>query len=196
MWMEWDGTSNCRRGFWNMSKWVFRMSQMAWEIWSCIFRPLMVANSKGPWMNVSWCVKFRAKCSRWIDFFGQNFSQYTPYFMIVICWHIGEIEQLKVLQKEIHWEVSLSVILSILAPTCAFFTVLYLFPPPNTLLSWYYCQILCLDVVAIHVLSICHQDMWIHWLGLSCLLDFRYLLPIFGIFSVFLPLLPWCKLFN
>ena len=66
---------------------------------------------------------------------------------------------IKSFANKIHWEVLFSMILSILAPIIAFFTVFYLFPPPNTLLSWYYYQILCLDVVAIHVLSICHQDM-------------------------------------
>jgi hypothetical protein len=53
-----------------------------------------------------------------------------------------------------------SMILSILAPFVAHFTVFYLFSPPDTLLFSYYCQLFCIDVVAIHVLSICHQNMW------------------------------------
>ena len=56
------------------------------------------------------------------------------------------------------------MILSILAPFVALFTVFYLFSPPDTLLSSYYCQLFCIDVVAIRVLSIHHQDMWKkHW---------------------------------
>ena len=79
----------------------------------------------------------------------------------------------KTFAKKIHWDL-FSVILSILAPFVALFTVFYLFSPPDTLLSSYYCQLFCIDVVAIHVLSICHQDMWKKPLGLSCLLDLRY----------------------
>jgi hypothetical protein len=52
-----------------------------------------------------------------------------------------------------------SMILSILALFVVLFTVFYLFSPPDTLLSSYYCQLFCIDVVAIHVLSIFHQDM-------------------------------------
>jgi hypothetical protein len=77
--------------------------------------------------------------------------------MIVICWYISE-----------NWEVSLFCDFVYFSTyLCIFFTVFYLFPPPNTLLSWYYYQILCLDVVAIHVLSICHKDMWKNPLGLT-----------------------------
>jgi hypothetical protein len=66
---------------------------------------------------------------------------------------------IKSVAKKIHWEVSLFCEKVFLAPIFAFFTVFYLFPPPNTLLSCSYYQILCLDVVDIHVLSIRHQDM-------------------------------------
>ncbi len=51
---------------------------------------------------------------------------------------------------------------------CIFHCILPVPTPPNTLLSCYYYQILFLDVVDIHVLSIWHQDMWnkIHWVFL------------------------------
>ncbi len=77
------------------------------------------------------------------------------------------------------------MILSILAPIFVLFPVIYLFPPPNTLLSCYYYQIFCWDVVPLHVLSICHQDMWKNPLGLSCLLDFCYFSTHFQHFSVY-----------
>jgi hypothetical protein len=67
--------------------------------------------------------------------------------MIVICW-------IKSFVKQIHWEVSLSCEKVFFSTYIYIFTVFYLFPPPNTLLSCYYYQILCLDVVDIHVLSI------------------------------------------
>jgi hypothetical protein len=54
------------------------------------------------------------------------------------------------------------------------FTVFYLFPPPNTLLSCYYYQILCLDVVDIHVLSIWHQDMWKKSIGSFLFIGFPF----------------------
>ncbi len=94
-----------------------------------------------------------------IEFFG-HFFQYIQFFMIEICWYIGEIEQLKVSRKKSIGNYLFSVILSNLAPFVAFFTVFYLFSSPDTLLSSYYCQLFCMDNVAIHVLSICHQDMW------------------------------------
>ncbi len=53
--IKWDITS--QKGLWNMSKCVLRMSQLAWETGSHIFWPLTMTNLKGPWMNVSWCVK-------------------------------------------------------------------------------------------------------------------------------------------
>jgi hypothetical protein len=92
---------------------------------------------------------------------------------------------IKSVVKKIHWEVSLFCDEVLLAPIFAFFTVFYLFPPPNTLLSCYYYQIICLDVVAIHILSIWHQDMWKNLLGLSCLLDFRYFSTHFLHFAVY-----------
>jgi hypothetical protein len=67
-----------------------------------------------------------------------------------------------------------SVILSSLATICALSPVFYLFPPPKPLLSSYYYQIFCIDVIAIHVLCICHQDICKNPLGISCLLDFSY----------------------
>jgi hypothetical protein len=68
---------------------------------------------------------------------------------------------------------------------------------PSGPLSCYYYQILCLDVVDIHVLSIWHQDMWknIHWVFLVYWISAIFL-PIFGIFNVFLPFLPFYTLFN
>ncbi len=72
------------------------------------------------------------------------------------------------------------MILSILAPFVALLllTVFYLFSPPDTLLSSYYCQLFCIDVVAIHVLSIYHQDVWKkHW-------DFL----VYWISAIFLPI--------
>jgi hypothetical protein len=77
--------------------------------------------------------------------------------MIVICWFTDGIEELKVLETKIIGKCLISVILSILAPIFEL-SIVFLFPP-NTLLSSYYYQIFCIDVVAIHVLSICHQDM-------------------------------------
>ncbi len=56
-WIEYEGTSKHGRGLWNMLQWVFRISQSDWEIRSQALRPLMLAKSKGPWVNVSWCVK-------------------------------------------------------------------------------------------------------------------------------------------
>jgi hypothetical protein len=53
----------------------------------------------------------------------------------------------------------ISVTLSILATIFVLSTVFYLAPRPHTLLSSYYYQIYCIDVVATFVLSICHQDM-------------------------------------
>ncbi len=66
-----------------------------------------------------------------------------------------------------------------------FFTAFYLFPPSKTLLSWHCYQILCLDAVTIHALSICHQDMWRNPLGLSCVLNFCYFTIHFWHFSVY-----------
>ena len=104
--------------------------------------------------------------------------------MIVIYWYIGKIDKLKVSQKNIG-NCLFSVILSILAPNFAVSTVFYLFPPPKTLLSSYYYQIFCINIVAIHVLSICHQDMWKNLLEISCLLDFCYFSTTFQHFSVY-----------
>ncbi len=56
-WIEYDGTSKRGSGLWNMSQWALRTSQSGWEIRSWVFRPLTEANSNGPWMNMSWCVK-------------------------------------------------------------------------------------------------------------------------------------------
>ena len=72
------------------------------------------------------------------------------------------------------------MILSILAPFVALFTVFYLFSPPDTLLSSYYCQLFCIDVVAIHVLSICHQDMWKKHLDFLVYWISTIFLPIFS----------------
>ncbi len=47
-------------------------------------------------------------------------------------------------------------------------------PRPHTLLSSHYRQTFWIDVVSIHVLGICHQDMWKKSMGLSCLLNFCY----------------------
>ncbi len=113
------------------------------------------------------------------------FIQYIPLFMIVICWWIGGIKWLKVWWKKSIGKCLFSVKKYFLAPIFAFFTVFYLFLPPNTLLSCYYYQILCLDVVDIHVLSIWHQDMWKNPLSLSCLLDFRYFSTHFWHFSMY-----------
>ncbi len=66
------------------------------------------------------------------------FIQYIPLFMIVICWWIGGIEWLKMLWKKSIGKCLFSVKKSFLAPIFAFFTVFYLFPPPNTLLFCYY----------------------------------------------------------
>ncbi len=71
------------------------------------------------------------------------FIQYIPLFMIVICWWIGGIKWLKVSWKKSIGKCLFSLKKSFLAPIFAFFTVFYLFPPPNTLLSCYYYQILC-----------------------------------------------------
>ncbi len=57
-WIEYKGTSNLGSGLWDMVKWDLRTSQLAWETQSCVFWPLTEANSKGPWMKVSRCVKF------------------------------------------------------------------------------------------------------------------------------------------
>jgi hypothetical protein len=62
--------------------------------------------------------------------------------------------------------------LSILAPFVALFSVFYLFSPPDTLLSSYYCQLFFIDVVAIHVVSICHQDMWEKTIGTFLFIGF------------------------
>ncbi len=37
MWIEWYGTSDHGRRLWNMSKCVFRTSQLAWETLFCVF---------------------------------------------------------------------------------------------------------------------------------------------------------------
>ncbi len=57
IWIEYEGTSKHGRGLWNMLQWFFRISQSDWEIGSQVLQPLTLAKSKGPWMNVSWCVK-------------------------------------------------------------------------------------------------------------------------------------------
>ncbi len=56
-WIEYEVPSKRGRGLWNMLQWVFRISQSDWEIQSQVLRPLVLAKSKGPWMNVSWCVE-------------------------------------------------------------------------------------------------------------------------------------------
>ncbi len=68
-------------------------------------------------------------------------------------------------------------------------TIFQLFHPPNTLLSAYYYQIFCMDVVVIHVLSICLKICEKDQLGLSCFLDFCFFLPIFSIFQCIPPLM-------
>ncbi len=115
------------------------------------------------------------------------FILFIPLFMTVICWWIDGIEWLKVWWKKSIGKCLFSVKKSFLAPF-AFFTVFYLFPPPNTLLSCYYYQILCLDVVDLHKLSIWHQDLWkkIHWVFLVYWISAIFL-PIFGIFQCFPP---------
>ncbi len=124
------------------------------------------------------------------------FIQYIPLFMIVICWWIGANEWLKVLQKKSIGKCLFSVKKSFVAPIFVFFTVFYLFLPPYTLLSCYYYQILCLDVVDIHVLSIWHQDMKkIHWVFLVYWISAIYH-PFLALFNVFLPFLPCYTLFN
>jgi hypothetical protein len=111
--------------------------------------------------------------------------QYIPFFIIVICWYIGEIEWLKVLQKKNIGKCLFSVMLSMLAPICAFVTVFYLFPPPNTLLSWYYCKNIMFRcycyTCTLHLPSRCVTNP----LGLSCSLDFRYFTTNFWHFSVY-----------
>ncbi len=84
------------------------------------------------------------------------FILYIPLFMIVICWWIGGIKWFKVSWKKSIRKCLFSMKKSFLAPIFAFFTVFYLFPPPKTLFSCYCYQILCFDVVDIHVLSIWH----------------------------------------
>ncbi len=68
------------------------------------------------------------------------------------------------------------------------FPLYFTCPPPQTLLSSYHYQIFCLEVVAIHELSIYHQDVWknIHsnflfnWIS-------DIFLPIFSIFQCIPP---------
>jgi hypothetical protein len=125
------------------------------------------------------------------------FIQYIPLFMIIICWWIGGIEWLKVSRKKSIGKCLFSVKKFFLAPIFAFFTVFYLFPPSNTLLSCYYYQILCLDVVDIHVLSIWHQDMWKKSIGSFFFIGFPLFFdPFLAFFNVFLPFLPCYMLFN
>ncbi len=115
---------------------------------------------------------------------GQFFSMYSIFYycnLLVYRWNWI----FKGFSKKSLGKCLFSVILSILARIFVLFTVFYLFPPPNTLLSCYYYQIICLDIVAIHVLSICHQDTWKKSLGFSCLLDFRYFCDNFWHFSVY-----------
>ena len=103
-------------------------------------------------------------------------SKFYDYNLLVYRWNW----LIKSFMKKIIGNCLFSVILSILAPIFALSPVLYLFPPPNTLLSSYCYQICCIDVVAIHVLScICHQDMWKIPLALSCFFFSAIFLPIF-----------------
>ena len=58
-------------------------------------------------------------------------------------------------------------------------------------------QILYLDVVAIHILSIWHQGMCKKSIGSFLFIWFPlFFNPFLAFFSVFLPFLPWCMLFN
>ncbi len=119
------------------------------------------------------------------------FFLYIPLFMIVICWGIYGIEWLKVWWKKSIGKCLFSVKKSFLAPTFAFFTVFYLFSPPNTLLICYYYQILCLDVVDLYILSIWHQDMWKESIGSFLYIGFPLFFYLFlAFFNVFLPILP------
>jgi hypothetical protein len=90
--------------------------------------------------------------------FLANFFKIFHFFycnLLVYSWNWW----IKSLAKIIIGNCLFSVILFILAPIFALSTVFYLFPPPNTLLSFYYYQLFYVDLAAIHVLSICHQDM-------------------------------------
>jgi hypothetical protein len=125
------------------------------------------------------------------------FSQYIPLFMILICWWIGWIEWLQVSWKKSIGKCLFSVKKSYLVPIFAFFTVFYLFPPPNTLISCYYYQILCLDVVDIHLLSIWHQDIWKKTIGFFLFIGFPlFFYPFGAFFNLFLPFFPCYTLFN
>jgi hypothetical protein len=116
------------------------------------------------------------------------FNQYIPLIMTVISWWIGGIEWLKVLWKKSIGKCLFSMKKSFLAPVFAFFTVFYLFPPPNTLLSCYYYQILCLDIVDIHVLSIWHQDMWKKSIGTFLFIGFLLFFYPFLVFQCIPPI--------
>jgi hypothetical protein len=79
--------------------------------------------------------------------------------MIAIYWYIGEIDKLKVMQKKIIGNCLFSVILSILAPIFVLSTLFYLSPPKIHYYSFTITKYFCIDVVALHVMSICHQDI-------------------------------------
>ena len=53
MWMEYEGRSIFGIGLMKYAEWEDRMVQSAREMRSRERRPLTVAKSKGPWMNVS-----------------------------------------------------------------------------------------------------------------------------------------------
>ncbi len=90
-----------------------------------------------------------------------------------------------------------SVNWSISSPVVSCSIVLYTCPSPPRLylLSSYYYQIFNIDGVAIHVLSICHQDMWKKSIGTYLFNEFQpFFYQILAFFSVFLQFLPWCTL--
>ncbi len=61
-WTEYDGTSKVGIWFPNMGECRFSWSQSSWAMRSCDLRPLIEANSNGPWMKVCQDVIYWAIC--------------------------------------------------------------------------------------------------------------------------------------
>ncbi len=140
-----------------------------------------MAGDKFAGIDIEW--DYTAHCCHisfrgWIEYFG-HFFQNIPF-----CWYIGKIDELKVLWKKSSRTVSFLWFCHI-STYFLLSTIFYLFPSPNTLSSFYYYQIFCKDVVAIQLLSTCHQDCEKNPFRLSCLLDFRCFSTYFRHFSMY-----------
>ncbi len=131
----------------------------------------------------------------WIKFFGQKcFSIHSIFYycnLLVYRWNWW----IKSLAKKSIVKCLFSLMLSIFAPIFAFFTVFYLFPPPQYTIillllpniMFRCCCYTCTENLTSRYVKKNHWVFLVYWIS-------AIFLPILVIFCVFLPFLPWCTL--